>query len=551
MKRNISFTPVMVLLATFAGFFAVLGLSTASVAAADLTWDGEGTDNNWSTVENWSGDTAPVNGDTVTFDLSTFSSNETLNNNITDLSLAGISVTGTGTGHIYEVTGNALTLTGPFSGAGDATNHVVLDLHVVFGANIDLTSEATGVRINGTNSTINTVNYSLTLSHDSNVYIKGVSGLGSLLINNGQLLIAPSTSLPSYSGTVMVGLGDLDIYGNSLPASATITSIGPGAIIINTGAATNVVSAPISIGGVATANIVTNEDDNANPIQLSGGLTLTSNVVGLLGVNLQVTGSYAPGSYTFTVDPLSTGTFTPPAEEPDPDPDPEPEPDSEEENEDTVTIGADDKSTATVVVGTNQTYVINGERGDTMVTNGGVLKGNGKVTTLVVQTGGTLAPGTSPGCITVSSGGLVLSGTYLVELAGSTVCTEYDQSVVTGAVDVSNGTLDLQLLNSFIPALNDTFIIINNDASDAVTGTFSGMADGHRFVVNGVTFEINYDGGDGNDVVLTAVSVPATSTPSAPDTGLKALIQNPIIGLLSVSMVGGLLFANKKYNFIK
>jgi hypothetical protein len=48
-----------------------------------------------------------------------------------------------------------------------------------------------------------------------------------------------------------------------------------------------------------------------------------------------------------------------------------------------------------------------------------------------------------------------------------------------------------------------TFTIINNDGTDAVTGTFAGLAQGATFVVGGETFQINYKGGDGNDVTLT------------------------------------------------
>jgi len=35
--------------------------------AASLTWDGGGADNNWSTCANWTTDTCPIAGDTVTF----------------------------------------------------------------------------------------------------------------------------------------------------------------------------------------------------------------------------------------------------------------------------------------------------------------------------------------------------------------------------------------------------------------------------------------------------------------------------------------------------
>ena len=161
---------------------------------------------------------------------------------------------------------------------------------------------------------------------------------------------------------------------------------------------------------------------------------------------------------------------------------------------------------------------------------------------------GTLAPGLSPGCL--SSGNLSYSGgTLQIEIAGTTVCTEYDQQTVTGTVMLGSATtLDVSFLSSFVPALNDEFIIISNDDTDAVTGTFVGMADGSSFDVAGVTFEINYDGGDGNDVVLSAVSVPTTVT--APDTGAASLLTNPAVAVAAMAgvlvMVGALRFADSK-----
>ncbi len=155
-----------------------------------------------------------------------------------------------------------------------------------------------------------------------------------------------------------------------------------------------------------------------------------------------------------------------------------------------------------------------------------------------------LAPGQSPGCLTATSGGLTLAGTFEVEIAGTTVCTEYDQTDVTGAVDVTGGALTTSFLSGYVPKLNDTFTIIKNDASDAVTGTFTGKADDSRFDVAGVTFEINYNGGDGNDVVLTAVAVPTTAT--TPDTGVGSLVSNPIAPLISLLFMSGLFIGARK-----
>jgi hypothetical protein len=52
-------------------------------------------------------------------------------------------------------------------------------------------------------------------------------------------------------------------------------------------------------------------------------------------------------------------------------------------------------------------------------------------------------------------------------------------------------------------------------ANDTVTGTFAGLPEGARFTQGGNEFAISYRGGDGNDVVVTAVPEPAAGTLAA------------------------------------
>jgi hypothetical protein len=87
---------------------------------------------------------------------------------------------------------------------------------------------------------------------------------------------------------------------------------------------------------------------------------------------------------------------------------------------------------------------------------------------------------------------------------------------VTGTVTIdaaANLTLDL----GFVPVLGTSFVVINNDGADVVTGEYNGLADDSTFNLtdtgSGATlvFSINYQGGDGNDVAITLVQ-PATVT---------------------------------------
>lgn len=179
------------------------------------------------------------------------------------------------------------------------------------------------------------------------------------------------------------------------------------------------------------------------------------------------------------------------------------------------------------------------------VASGALLKGNGGVSAATVQSGGTVAPGHSPGCITASTA--TISGTYLAQIGGTTACSTYDQLQVSGSVNVTNGTLQLALINGFSPTVGQSFEIINNTGSNPVTGTFSGLPEGATFSSGGHTFQISYKGGTGNDVTLTVVnpasaqaatsSGSSTSVPKAPDTGFRAVAAHSAIILAFSTLI--------------
>jgi hypothetical protein len=52
---------------------------------------------------------------------------------------------------------------------------------------------------------------------------------------------------------------------------------------------------------------------------------------------------------------------------------------------------------------------------------------------------------------------------------------------------------------------NTTFVIIDNDGTDAVSGTFAGLPNNATFFQSGYTWRVSYVGGTGNDVTLTVL----------------------------------------------
>ena len=164
------------------------------------------------------------------------------------------------------------------------------------------------------------------------------------------------------------------------------------------------------------------------------------------------------------------------------------------------------------------TLLVNGNiSGSATTVSGGTLGGTGTVGALTVN-GGTLAPGLSPGIL--NSGNVTFAGgTAAFEITGTTVGTQYDQLAVTGAVAFTANTALTIDLGVFDPADNDTFTLINNNDTDAVSVgafgfTYLGdlLSEGERFFVNTQEFSISYAAGsDLNDVVLTAVPEPGSA----------------------------------------
>ncbi|ODS03124.1 hypothetical protein AUC71_11375 [Methyloceanibacter marginalis] len=127
--------------------------------------------------------------------------------------------------------------------------------------------------------------------------------------------------------------------------------------------------------------------------------------------------------------------------------------------------------------------------------NGGTVMGTGTFGDLTVN-GGTLAPGNSIGTMTVNGAFTLSAGTvYEVEVNAA---GESDKVIVNGTVNLTGATLRVLAANGNYKPSTD-YVIIDNDGSDAVTGSFATVTSSLAFLVPTVV----YNGGTGNDVVLT------------------------------------------------
>ena len=90
---------------------------------------------------------------------------------------------------------------------------------------------------------------------------------------------------------------------------------------------------------------------------------------------------------------------------------------------------------------------------------GGSLTGTGTITGDVSHAG-TIAPGLSPGAITVTGNlGLAPASIVNIEIAGTTPATQYDQLNVGGAATL-DGTLNVTFISGFSPADDDVFDVV-------------------------------------------------------------------------------------------
>lgn len=122
-----------------------------------------------------------------------------------------------------------------------------------------------------------------------------------------------------------------------------------------------------------------------------------------------------------------------------------------------------------------------------------------------------LDPATPAGGVaTLATGALSGKWSYTPQLNGTSV----DQVAVTGSVAIDG---KLGLLETTPLAASTAHTIIDNDGTDAVTGTFEGLAEGAAITLaSGNVYRISYVGGTGNDVTITRDAPPVKPTPPVP-----------------------------------
>jgi hypothetical protein len=529
---------------------AVLSLSSlltmgftgvAHAAAQTCTWTGAGTDNKFSTVANWSncGGGAPLAGDIIRFDQVQASVVALVND--LNVNLGGL-VTATVASTNYE-------------------GYSVDKLAFAAGAVVSVEPGSTcSVRIARVSPVDITAAGDLTIQKESlgwspyklvtpgGLTVKSILGGAVEAFSAGSS--ANSVTLASPLGqagytTTTTECGSGGAGGSaSGPVQNNLAGMTYSSLTVENGASISLAdySGPMTLGGgsgTAAPRVGFYPDTDTNTYAAisssrawSSALTLLSSTDIYVGdsttVNFTGTISGAGKSLTKTAD--STGAFTNNATS-----NTSATPTGSQVNP-AKTTTLDGTTTDYITIVPNETAILNGQRASVSVLSDGTLKGTGTLTgSLWVSDGGHVAPGNSPGCLSVDT--LNIQGEYQFDLGGTDPCTGYDQIKVTNKTaayptvvldqnSVSTSVLTTARYNGYTPKQGQTFTIIDNQGTQPVQGTFKNLPEGATFDQNGILFKITYKGGDGNDVVLTVENQPTT-----PDTGFALISSNPLLTL--------------------
>lgn len=176
--------------------------------------------------------------------------------------------------------------------------------------------------------------------------------------------------------------------------------------------------------------------------------------------------------------------------------------------------GAGAHASTTVLKGTLR---VDGDHGSAPATFAPdtILSGTGVVGTANLSNNVRLelgAPDGSPGTLVVN--GISLGRSNV--LAGVTQPSGSDRLRITGTVTIG---ADCRLRWGFRhqPALNERFVLIQNDGTDPIVGQFGNAPEGGTYTNQTLVFRVSYVGGTGNDLALEYIGTGGGTTNRPPD----------------------------------
>ena len=316
----------------------------------------------------------------------------------------------------------------------------------------------------------------------------GPPGPGDTALFDGLFINQPFLTTGVTVGTVHMTDGvvqNVTLSGNAgavLRISA-LSILGTGILVDNTNAFTLTITADV---GVNNSQAWTN--NSGNLFTISGDIALQGNNLTVNGTgNTLISGVIAGVANGSTLTKDGSGTLT--------------------------LTGNDTFTRGTTVNG--GTLLVNNTAGSgaVMVNNvGSTLGGIGTISGAVtVNAGANIAPGNggnNTGILTTGALTLASTSNFRVDINGATVGSGYDRlNVATGGVTITNSNLVVTVGTTL--AIGQAFLILDKTSGGGITGNFAGIPQGGTVVgSDGTVFQVTYNSGNGNDIVLLVVAAP-------------------------------------------
>jgi hypothetical protein len=314
-----------------------------------------------------------------------------------------------------------------------------------------------------------------------------MSGIGTTTVEPGALLNLTGNATLADGRTLEVG-GGLSIEGDFNLASAgtpgLLHVLGGGLMRKSVGAGSSEIEPPLDNDGQLQAN------STGGTINLSGGSGLGTST-GEFGATVPgaavafTAGDHRLGSATFDTGVAIAGA--------------------------TVTIANGTVTYPSLTQSAGVTNVVDGATfggpGAALALHGGVLTGSGTVAGDVVDDGGTVRPGSSPGIMTIGGDFTQDAGGNLeTEIAGASPGSGYDRLAVAGTATLG-GTLAIVTPDPFDPPLSSTYDVLTTASRvgtfDAINGT---VLPGKHYAADYLSDRVR--------LVVTSDTPPPTSSPS-------------------------------------
>ena len=428
----------------------------------------------------------------------------------------GVTISGVigngGTGGTVAVTQNSSSSTLTLSGANTYTGLTSVTAGTLAEGATGSIADTSALTVNGA-----TAIFSLGASHSDTVATVTLDGGGSIT-GTGTSALTSTGSFEMKSGSVSAILAGSGIALNKT-TSGTVTLSGAntytGATTVTAGTlaegATGSIADTSALtvnGATAIFNLGANHSDTVATVTLDGGGSITGTGTSAL----TSTGSFEMKSGSASAILAGSGIVL------------------NKTTGGTVTLSGANTYTGGTTVNAGTLFVNNTSgsgtgSGAVVVNNSGTLGGSGTITgpsttgttavtlnnSAKINAGGTAG---TVGTLNINNGAfgaLTLNNTSIFSADLQNVGS-YDKVNLTGMLALANtSVLEVNTLGGFTTTAGQMFTLINNDGTDAISGTFSNApTDGSIIISGSFSFYVNYDGGTGNDLVLTTVPEPST-----------------------------------------